>query len=156
MSLHIAVISNFTKKKTLIDLILSFNEKLNHNICKIKMLKCLFILYYFVISSYLGQIGNDLYKAAENDDVETVRRIVSLGFDPNIHRDRDNLTPLQHGASSNNTKVVKVLLEYKANIDAKDKDNQTPLHTAAHFNSAGVAKLLLKEKPNIDARDEDN
>ena len=40
MSIHVSVISNFTWKKSLRDLILFFNEKLYESISRIKMLKC--------------------------------------------------------------------------------------------------------------------
>ena len=47
-----------------------------------------------MIFSYLGQIGADLCKAAEKNDVETMKRTLQPGFDPNIYRVRSNLTPI--------------------------------------------------------------
>ncbi|MBD0391042.1 ankyrin repeat domain-containing protein [Wolbachia endosymbiont of Pentalonia nigronervosa] len=53
-------------------------------------------------------------------------------------------------------KVVNVLLENGANIDALDSRYMaTPLHWAARFGSKDVAEILLKEGANINATDKD-
>ena len=52
-------------------------------------------------------------------------------------------------------KVVAVLLEYKANMEARDTDNDTPLMTASYRGHANVISVLLQNKANIEARNED-
>ncbi len=66
----------------------------------------------------------------------------------NVHQPIDNgLTPLHLAAMVNlNAKVIHLLLDYKANVDAKKKNTDAcPLHLAAQFNSnAWVTHLLLQ------------
>ena len=50
-------------------------------------------------------------------------------------------------------RIVKLLLDAKANIEAKDKSGQTPLSWAAEEGHVDVVKLLLKAKANIEAED---
>lgn len=54
----------------------------------------LVLIVRFSDISYLGQTGADLCKAARNDDVESMKRTLSPGFDPNIYRVRSNLAPI--------------------------------------------------------------
>ena len=49
-------------------------------------------------------------------------------------------------------KVVQLLLEYGANVDAKDKFGKTVLHTAVENGNIGIFKILLDSGANVDAQ----
>lgn len=48
---------------------------------------------------------------------------------------------------------MKLLLEKKANIEAKDRDKQTTLYIAAWKGHEAIVKLLLEKRANIKAED---
>jgi hypothetical protein len=48
--------------------------------------------------------------------------------------------------------MVKMLLEYKADVNAKDNDGATPLHKAGNFGRKAVVELLLANKADINAK----
>ena len=102
--------------------------------------------------SILEQPIDDLFKAIEKGDVETVEKLISKGVSLNVHGGSLNVTPLHYSASTNNAKLAELLITNKADIDARDEDNQTPLHTAAYNNSSEVAEVLLKKKSKLQSK----
>ena len=90
----------------------------------------------FSCFSYLEQPDFDLLRAVEIGDVETVGRLLSLGFSPDVRSsDIYNRTPLHLAAINNSTEVAQLLITHKADIEARGRDNQTALHRAAENNS---------------------
>lgn len=55
-----------------------------------------------------------------------------------------NRTPLFLSSRAGNVEVVKLLLDYGADVDAKDQDGFTPLMAAVHGGHPSVVKLLLE------------
>ncbi|KAF8458492.1 ankyrin repeat-containing domain protein, partial [Terfezia claveryi] len=53
-------------------------------------------------------------------------------------------------------RVVELLLDSKANIEATDKDQETPLHVAARWGRLTIAETLLKRLPLPPAQPSDN
>ena len=51
--------------------------------------------------------------------------------------------------------IVKVLIEFNANIELKRKKGNTPLHLAIDHNNLSVAKLLIENNANINAQNYD-
>jgi ankyrin repeat protein len=45
--------------------------------------------------------------------------------------------------------VVKLLLEHKADVNAKDRDGETALHGAASRGHEALVKLLLEHKADV-------
>ena len=83
---------------------------------------------------------------------------ISLENKANIearNEDEDVMATLQSFAQKGRVKVVEVLLEKGANIEAVDEDGKTALHLAAEFNNSEVIKVLLEKGVNIEAVDED-
>jgi ankyrin repeat protein len=50
--------------------------------------------------------------------------------------------------------TAQLLLQNKANIEAKDKNDETPLHFASFNGHLEIVRLLLQNKANIEAKDE--
>ena len=83
-----------------------------------------------------------LHRAAENESVLGVRKLLQAGADPNT-ADREGRTPLHLAVQSDSPETVHYLLEAKADPNAADKDGATPLHYAASNRSPDVAQRLL-------------
>jgi ankyrin repeat protein len=62
----------------------------------------------------------------------------------------DRGTPLMYAA---NVTTAKILLKYKANVNAKDQNGITPLIGAASNGKIEIVKVLIEAGANIDARD---
>ncbi|XP_078608941.1 uncharacterized protein LOC144880570 [Branchiostoma floridae x Branchiostoma japonicum] len=92
------------------------------------------------------------YTAVEIGDVQTVRRGLEAGVDVNVKREWkgwDNLTPLHVASRHGQTEVAELLIEHKAEVDAR---NETPLHLASEYGQTEVAELLIEHKAEVDAR----
>lgn len=58
------------------------------------------------------------------------------------------------GSQQEYLKIVKLLLEANADVDAKDSDGQTPMHYAVKYFDSDARKLLLREgNPDVGIRD---
>merc|ERR1712048_1276705 len=66
------------------------------------------------------------------------------------------MTPLMHAARSGNAECVALLVEAKANVNAKDEDGLRPLHFAAWDGNLEVAAALIDGGADPEVLDEDN
>ena len=62
-------------------------------------------------------------------------------------------TPLLIAAKNGNAEIVKVLLEKKANIEARNDAGDTPLFVAAKEGHEEIVKMLLNAEANLDVTD---
>ena len=58
-------------------------------------------------------------------------------------------TPLHYAATNGNTKIVKMLLDESAYIDAESPNGTTPLMMAARYGSTEAVQLLINEGADI-------
>jgi ankyrin repeat protein len=58
-------------------------------------------------------------------------------------------TPLHYAATNGNPKIIKLLLEESAYIDAESPNGTTPLMMAARYGSTEAVHLLINEDANI-------
>jgi ankyrin repeat protein len=58
-------------------------------------------------------------------------------------------TPLHYAATNGNTKIVKMLLDESAYIDAESPNGTTPLMMAARYGSPEAVQLLINEGADI-------
>jgi len=94
-----------------------------------------------------------LHYAAEEDKVDVIEFLVKNGYDVN-GKNNFNQTPL-HYASEWRENSVEILLNLKADIEARDVDLLTPLHYAAKQNYQKVLSRLISSKANISTKDKD-
>lgn len=106
---------------------------------------------------YGSELGR-LHQAAMSGQVTLVRSLLSKGASANT-TDDSNQTAL-HLVSESDTKysqrVVDVLVEYGATLDARTKWGTTPLHWACWMGNKDVAEALLKHNARIDIVDGDS
>eukprot|EP00058_Branchiostoma_floridae_P002023 XP_002587511.1 hypothetical protein BRAFLDRAFT_99404 [Branchiostoma floridae] len=112
------------------------------------------------------------YTAVQKGDVQTVRRGLEAGVDVNVRREWEYLpaqTPLHVASEYGQTKVAELLIEHKAEVDARGgltccnrlsphccsiQYDSTPLHVASRYGQTEMAELLIEHKAEVDARDE--
>eukprot|EP00794_Sanderia_malayensis_P000499 gene499-1145_t len=98
-----------------------------------------------------------LFIAAEEDCVDTLKFLLEHSKAQQLldeFDEREN-TPLHVAASKGFIKIVKILLQRNACIDAKNDQNLTPLHLAAKYGRARIVEILLKQDLVI-VNDEDD
>jgi protein phosphatase 1 regulatory subunit 12A len=61
-------------------------------------------------------------------------------------------TPLHVSAAKGYTRVMRVLLQANANVNAGDKDGWTPLHAAAHWEQEEACKILAENGALFDIK----
>lgn len=60
----------------------------------------------------------------------------------------------KYGSEQEYLKIVKLLLEANADVDAKDSDGRTPMHYAVKYFNSDARELLLREgNPDVGIRD---
>jgi ankyrin repeat protein len=78
-------------------------------------------------------------------DNQTIANLLVRCIDINTPDDSGN-TPLHRAVRKNNVKLVKILIEHGANVNAKDKQGDTPLYVAANYvRNKEIVNLLMTE-----------
>lgn len=67
----------------------------------------------------------------------------------NLARKYDGQTPLYIACSSNRFEVVKLLVEYGADVNITEKNGRTPLYTASKHGHAEIMEYLLDHGANV-------
>ena len=128
------------------------------NIAKI-ILKVVVIGFFITLAGVnivkAADINQDLIKAADDRRWERVKRILNEGADVNGRGGNRNYTALMLASKYGELKIVKLLLEKGADINAKDNRGYTPLSEASIYGQLEVAKLLLEKGANVNAKDND-
>jgi hypothetical protein len=106
-------------------------------------------------SSGLGFCG-PIHDATREGDIKKVEAL--LKEHPDLVSSRDEKygqTPLHIAAFNDHINVAKLLLENKADVNAKANNGSTPLHLAAAKGNKDMVELLLDNKADVDAKDND-
>ena len=84
-----------------------------------------------------------LSQAAFTGDLKAVKRALADGADPNTKDPQSGSTVLVNASLMGHTKVVALLLENGADVNARSQDGGTALHAAAFLGRVETVKLLL-------------
>jgi ankyrin repeat protein len=103
--------------------------------------------------------GLILYEASSWGKLETVRLLLEYGARTGRYEGRTGRnskrkganTALHEAAREGHTSIVRLLLDYDADIDARDEKDQTPLYLAAWNTYAYTVRLLLEESADTEA-----
>ncbi|XP_072753969.1 ankyrin repeat domain-containing protein 49 [Anoplolepis gracilipes] len=93
-----------------------------------------------------------ILSAAEEGNLEKIKKLVSKNHLLLKCTDKDGYTPLHRACYGNNIEVVEYLLEAEAKIDAKTQDEWEPLHSACCWNNVECAEALISSGANINAK----
>ena len=88
--------------------------------------------------------------------LDVMRLLLDNGAEVDVYYDSAGL--LMHEASrhASGQAVVQLLLQYKADVNARNHENETPLHHASRHGGADVVQLLLEHKADVKARNHEN
>ncbi len=82
-------------------------------------------------------LNDSFVKAAQNGDVETIKKALNEGVSPNATNNQ-GCPALIMAAAAGKIQAVKLLLAHKANVHLPDRNGFTALHYAADGNTARV------------------
>ncbi len=107
--------------------------------------------YFFIVtilfftSCISPELKRDrLFDAIKNSNYDYVSSVDEVNF-----KDTYNRTPLMKAIRKNDLKLVRLLLEKKANVSARDKFKDTALMKAVSEGNLEIVKLLIKYDANI-------
>ncbi|XP_041376954.1 protein phosphatase 1 regulatory subunit 16A-like isoform X2 [Gigantopelta aegis] len=89
-----------------------------------------------------------LLEATARNDIDEVRRLLQSGVSPD-ETNEDGLTALHQCCIDGNEELLKLLLEYNANVNAKDSELWTPLHAAATCGHIHLCKYLISREAEL-------
>ncbi|KAI9559342.1 putative protein phosphatase 1 regulatory subunit 16A isoform X4 [Daphnia sinensis] len=89
-----------------------------------------------------------LLEAAARNDIEEVRRLLLQGVCPDSQNE-DGLTALHQCCIDDSESMMKLLLEFGANVNAEDSEKWTPLHAAATCGHLHLVKYLIGQGANM-------
>ena len=93
------------------------------------------------LNALSAQGESPLMLASLKGQLDLIEKMVKKGADVN----KTGWTPLHYAASTGQVKVISLLLENHAYIDAESPNGSTPLMMASMYGTAAAVKLLLEE-----------
>ena len=97
--------------------------------------------------------AKSLHRAAEEGDIEAVKKHLAAGANKNVRAGKWRDTPLHRAAFWGYTEVVELLINNEADGKAKHKYGCTPLHDAAEYAHLEIAEMLINRAPDMNAVD---
>lgn len=94
----------------------------------------------------------DLVNATLMGELETVRRLLQTGTDPNVTYHTN--TALTYAARDGLTEIARLLIKYGANVNWIDGEGVTPLILASFKDYIEIVQLLLEHGADVSTRDQ--
>ena len=102
----------------------------------------------FAAESFFRQTSKAFFDAVKEGRVLEVNKLLRKEKYLIYEFDDTRQTPLHWAAIRGQHEVASILIEKKANINAKDIIGRTPLYNAAKMNNVKVVKILLAGRAN--------
>ncbi len=98
-----------------------------------------------------------LFVSAKRGIDDDVVELLSGAYKVDVNKVDDlGNTALHYAAAADHTKTALLLINGKANIEARNKQKETPLHRAAARGALRTAKLLVYKGASLEAKDGQN
>jgi hypothetical protein len=94
-----------------------------------------------------------LQNAVRKSSYEHVLALLDQGIDVNIRHPHDGSTPLHWAVSAQDERIMLVLIERGASVNAKDREGKIPLHRAAFAGNVVAIDLLLAKGASINEQE---
>ena len=88
-----------------------------------------------------------IFGAIQNNDTKRVKSILQKDK-KNVNKQQNDETPLHVASEIGNNAIVKLLLKYKASVNAEESSGWSPLHTACYYGHSDVVVTLIKHGAN--------
>ena len=98
---------------------------------------------------------SNIFEAAHTGDLNAMKKHLAAGADLNARNPLFGSTLLSTAALMGHSKIVGLLLEKGADVNARSQDGGTPLHAAAFLGRVDTVKILLKHGADTTARNRD-
>ena len=98
-------------------------------------------------------VGGGGWYAFQYVDAYLKAKAMLAGHSPD-ERDQSGKTALMYAAKGTNARVVEMLLDMGADVNAQDEQGETALIVAAGKGHADIVKLLLDRGADVNARDD--
>jgi protein phosphatase 1 regulatory subunit 16A len=89
-----------------------------------------------------------LLEAAARNDIGEVARLLQKGVNADA-TNMDGLTALHQCCIDDNAEMLRLLLDYEADVNAQDSEKWTPLHAAATCSNLNLVKILISRGANL-------
>ncbi|XP_078037149.1 ankyrin repeat domain-containing protein 49 [Augochlora pura] len=91
-------------------------------------------------------------EAAENGNLDNLRKLIAKNKHLLECRDKDGYTPLHRASYAGHVDIVEYLLQAGASTSSKTMDNWEPLHSACCWNNVECAAVLIANGADINAK----
>jgi len=91
---------------------------------------------------------SNLHRAAQNNDLTELEKLISAGVDVNVRINGDDWPPLISAITVGNLPAIKALIDAGADTNLASKNGASPLH----FSKGAITKMLLEHGANVNAR----
>jgi len=116
---------------------------------KLAMLQVTRIAHNHKMLQETEQANWELFHAAQENDIKTLKRLLDLGYDINVKDTDTGSTPLLWAASKSQQHAIRFLVERGANINCQNKKGFTPLHSLIVNRVEPLAFWLIKKGADI-------
>ncbi len=130
---------------------LSLVKIINDNILKldnkIMKYKYLWLLFLGILFSCTPPSYNDLITAIENSDQKLLLKYIDKGID--LNNNSEGEYPLFFALKRSNYEVVKIMVDYGADVTIKNEKGQTPLYRCYLFRRNKLTKLFAENGGDV-------
>jgi 7,8-dihydropterin-6-yl-methyl-4-(beta-D-ribofuranosyl)aminobenzene 5'-phosphate synthase len=108
------------------------------------------IIALFVMSLWaLPLLAQDILKAAQQGDIDTVKKLLNKNPDLLKTKDENGITPMHVAANGGHKEIIELLLSKGADANIKDNNGRTPLFFAAGNGSIDICTLLIEKGAQV-------